>query len=355
MTLIAAFRCGTPDDPSVVVCADSQETCGHYRVEVKKIAPHNAGEYDLIVGGSGEIGDLIDELSEYVHRDVSQWEPELTEESGRERLSTVLRTYHTHQVALYPASDTEKELRFIICVRDKQSGAIHLWQTGGTSVRSVRDYALIGWEEDIYKHQVKQFFRPHLSLAQTVLLGIDLISIGVKTSNYIGSPIQMIVARKEGMWADYPEDVKKLEERIERFNKEIGRFALACLDVSMPDAVFDKLLKRFEKQISLLRRVDAEQAIIDGHKHVPQTTKDDWHGFPYPKYSFDSLIDLLYGRERIKRAIAEAKEAEAADPNVEIRKGNATGWVEKIEYGKNGVPVHYHYKESDDDSEKDHR
>ena len=296
------------------MCADSQETCGHYRVEVKKIDPRDAGNYDLIIGGSGEIGDLIDELSEYVHRDVSQWEPELTEGSARERLSSVLRTYHTNQVALYPASDTEKELRFIVCARDKKSGAIHLWQTGGTSLRSVRDHALIGWEEDIYKHQVRQFYRPNLSLAQTVLLGIDLISIGVKTSNYIGGPIQVIVARKEGVWADYPEDVKHLEERIARFNEELGRFALACLDVSMPDADFEKIFRRFEKQITLLRHTQSLDAAIDGanSSRPRQQTTDDWQGFPYPKYSFEALVDLLYGRERIQRAATEAREAAKA-------------------------------------------
>src|SRR5882672_4247857 len=123
LTLIAAFRCGTPDDPSVVLCADSQETCGHYRVEVKKIDPRDAGNYDLIVGGSGEIGCLIDELSEYIERDTSQWQSGLSADAARERLSNVLLTYHTNQVALYPASDAEKELRFIICARDKNSGA----------------------------------------------------------------------------------------------------------------------------------------------------------------------------------------------------------------------------------------
>jgi len=296
------------------VCADSQETFGPYRVEVKKIAPRNAGEYDLIVGGSGEIGDLIDGLAGAIERNVSHWQTRIDQESGRQQLERILLAYHARQVALYPASDEEKELKFIVCTRDKQSGTIHLWKTSGTSALSVGDYALIGWDEAIYKHQIQQFYRPNLSLAQTVLLGIDLISIGVKTSNYIGGPIQLIVARKEGMWADYPEDVKQLEERIERFNEELGRFALACLDVSMPDADFEKIFRRFEKQITLLRHTQALDAAIDGAKssRPHQQTTDDWQGFPYPKYSFEALVDLLYGRERIQRAATEAREAAKA-------------------------------------------
>jgi 20S proteasome alpha/beta subunit len=375
LTLIAAFRCGTPDDPSVVVCADSQETYGPYRVEVKKIQPRDAGQYDLIVGGSGNIGDLIDGLTGAIERSVSHWQAGVDQESGRQQLERILLAYHARQVALYPAGDDEKELKFIVCVRDKQSGTIHLWKTSGTSALSTEEYALIGWDEAIYKHQVKQFYRPNLSLAQTVLLGIDLISIGIKTSNYIGGPIQVIVARKEGVWADYPEDVKRLEERIERFNEELGRFALACLDVSMPDADFDKVLARFQKQIVLLRRTTAEEASVEHTKRQVResrkSTEDDWQGFPYPKYSFEAVVDLLYGRERIQRAMQEARDAVKEEEAAEIQRNEARArlkrlpkfpprpikWTEVPGFGVVGVaesdaPVDQYDNESED-SEKD--
>ena len=46
---------------------------------------------------------------------------------------------------------------------------------------------------------------------------------------------------------------------------------------------------------------------------MPQRqTTDDWQGFPYPKYPFEALADLLYGRERIQRAATEAREAAKA-------------------------------------------
>jgi ATP-dependent protease HslVU (ClpYQ) peptidase subunit len=108
MTLIAAFRCGTPDDPGVVVCADSQETYGHYRVTVEKIKPRAAGQYDLIVGGAGNTGVLIDGLADAIERNVSHWPSGLDEESGRQRLESVLLAYHSRQVTLYPAPEEDK-------------------------------------------------------------------------------------------------------------------------------------------------------------------------------------------------------------------------------------------------------
>jgi hypothetical protein len=223
----------------------------------------------------------------------------------------------------------------------------------------VRDYALIGWEEDIYKHQVKQFYRPDLSLAQTVLLSIDLISVGIKTSNYIGGPIQVIVARKEGVWADFPEDVKHLEERIERFNQELGRFALACLDVSMPDADFEKVLRRFETQITLLRTLHAQDAARGGARtdRPRQQTADDWQGFPYPKYSFEALVDLVYGSERIQRAANEAREASQDVEETEAKREEArirakqprTPYAVKVEW----VPVPKEILDPPDSEEPD--
>lgn len=65
MTLIAAFRCDIDGDPGVIVCADSQESRGDYRVTVDKIKPRVVHNYDLVLGGAGEIGPLIDRLGEY--------------------------------------------------------------------------------------------------------------------------------------------------------------------------------------------------------------------------------------------------------------------------------------------------
>jgi 20S proteasome alpha/beta subunit len=48
MTLIVGFKCG----PSVVLCADSQETRGSFKVEVDKLPIHSGG-MDVVCGGAG--------------------------------------------------------------------------------------------------------------------------------------------------------------------------------------------------------------------------------------------------------------------------------------------------------------
>jgi len=72
VTLIAGIRCAE----GVVLCADSQETLdiperGQYRVQVEKIRPQDVGEYQIVVGGSGD-GPLVDGFTDAFVEDVAQ-------------------------------------------------------------------------------------------------------------------------------------------------------------------------------------------------------------------------------------------------------------------------------------------
>jgi len=119
LTLIAAFRCEVGGLPGVIVCADSQETVGDYKVTVDKIKPRDAGRYDLIIGGSGNVAPLIDGLADAIERNIKKWDAGLDEESGRQQLERVLLAYHARHVQLYQAEIEDKQLRFVVCLRDK--------------------------------------------------------------------------------------------------------------------------------------------------------------------------------------------------------------------------------------------
>src|SRR5436190_20142246 len=80
VTLIAAFRCNTYGAPGVVICADSQETVGEYRVSVDKIAPRVLGDYQMVIGGAGNAAGLIDDFIENFSRIVESWPAGLSEQ-----------------------------------------------------------------------------------------------------------------------------------------------------------------------------------------------------------------------------------------------------------------------------------
>src|SRR5215471_3020916 len=65
MTLIAKLDCPTDGgEKGMVLLADSQETAGDYRIEVKKIIPKTLGRYEVAIGGSGNVAPLIDGLTD---------------------------------------------------------------------------------------------------------------------------------------------------------------------------------------------------------------------------------------------------------------------------------------------------
>jgi len=141
MTLIAAFRC----HESVVICADSQETAGHYRVSVDKTAPQDAGEYQVVVGGSGDYGSLIDGLAENLVEEVRTWEGNLGIKRIKSEVRGIVKDYYDDEVASFPLQQGDnKEMRFIFCLRRKTDGSILLWELNGTAMTTVSTYSLIG-------------------------------------------------------------------------------------------------------------------------------------------------------------------------------------------------------------------
>ena len=64
VTLIAAIRYVD----GVVLCADSQETVGDYRVSVDKIKPRDCNHYELVVGGAAGMRGKYAGLSERPQR-----------------------------------------------------------------------------------------------------------------------------------------------------------------------------------------------------------------------------------------------------------------------------------------------
>src|SRR5262245_37537953 len=113
VTLIAAFRCQIENEQGVIICADSQESYGDYRVTVDKIKPRDANLYDLCFGGAGQIGDLIDALGNAIEREIKSWEKAYSEDEARVLLENEIVLFNSRQVEAYPAQPEDKVIQFI--------------------------------------------------------------------------------------------------------------------------------------------------------------------------------------------------------------------------------------------------
>ena len=246
MTLIAAFRC--PD--GCVICADSQETVGDHRVSRQKITPKKLGNFEIAIGGSGNIGPLIDAI---VHQVESKIEgssirtlPEL-----KDLVRTELLDSRRNDARLYPRK--YRDIRFVICARSLTAPALEVWHTSDSQLVPVEEYCLVGWDEELYEHAAKRLYQPGIPIARALLLGIYLLELAENTSNYVRGPTSALVARENGLWLLKADRGAALAERIRAFTAAVDRLVLACPDISTSEEEFAQKLKDFQETILELR------------------------------------------------------------------------------------------------------
>jgi hypothetical protein len=283
VTLIAAFRCALHGgQKAVAICADTQETRGDFRVPVRKLSIQECGNYQLVVGGAGELGDLIDDFSESLGWATSAWDASLSEQVIRLKIKRLLIDFNKNEVANYPPP-YEKLLEFVICLKGKCSPDIHLWKTSGTGLRVVTDFALVGIGEDFYKPQAERLYRSGLSMPQAFLLGTYLLLQAKETINSIGGPIQSIGVTENEMFLVSPSLVQDLEGRVSTFNEALTQIVLACPDVSMYPDEFNNLLESFSERVMKLRAHYLGQAattLLDRTLNEPDYTSDHYPTVP---------------------------------------------------------------------------
>jgi hypothetical protein len=285
MTLIAAFRCAT----GVVLAADSQETAGPFRVTVDKLLPTEAGAYQLVIGGAGNVAGLIDGFVDDFLPFVSSWPAGLSEPEIKLRIREFLLAYHRNEVQYDPGTPDDKRLQFLFCIKSKLSQDVGLWQSDGTGLQRITDYALIGIDEMIYKHEARKFFSMEMSIYQTVLLAINLFSLAKTTSNYIGGSTKIITVQQWGLCLNHPEDVIDLEDGMNQFNKALSELVLACPDLSISSDEFEVKLTTFQTRAAELREYYLKKYVVAFWKRSLTDPNYKVYGSALSRMNFDQV------------------------------------------------------------------
>lgn len=248
------------NDPAVVICSDSQETAEDFRVEVQKIKPIDVGSYQLVIGGSGNIGALIDGQAEAIERNVKRWPAGLSEVEAQTRLEQILRSYNNRHVKDYPIADDMqpeyKVMDFLICARDKTNSQIYLWKTSATTIKAVGNYALVGWQAAAYYYHLKWLYRSELSKFRATLIGLQLLR-SAQDNLYIGDPFHVIEVDRDGMRTWPAENVRLLEERAVRFNKAMAELLITFPRLERGEDQFERFLQQLQEAIAAFRMQQA--------------------------------------------------------------------------------------------------
>jgi hypothetical protein len=240
-----------------VICADSQETVGEYRVSRLKLSPRKTGNFDLVIAGSGNDGELIDSLVERLHDNIGA--TMLTDFSGlKEFIQHEILDFQRNEAMAYPAS--LRKMRFIIGARKLDSSGSILWRTSASRLREVDTYALIGFEDERYEYAVKNFYAMGgLTIAQGIFLGLYVMWLAEQTCNSVKAPVSVVVLQNAGMHHQSQDVVDQLTTRVKLFTAEFEKLFLACPDTGLLHGEFAEKLNAFVDGIILLRKEYVEE------------------------------------------------------------------------------------------------
>ncbi len=298
MTLIAAFKCSD----GFVLCADSQETAGPYRVARQKIDAETWGNFQVSIAGTGH-GDVIDACVDKLSVAVRASNASTLSELQR-LLHLELLEFSRKEATVYPRKD--RAPRFIVAARPIQSRAVEVWRTAASRLIPITTYALIGWEEPIYEHAVQRLYRSSLTVGQARIVGMYVFVLAGNTSNYVGGPTSVVLALPHAIVLDRNEAVRELQERVKRFSQTIDALLLSCADIGLPASQFDEQLNAFLSTARQLRVSDFEHGVRDVLTRGLNAINDPYPGVPpgssimiepdgrvYASDTFEGLSDLL--------------------------------------------------------------
>lgn len=253
MTLIAGFKCAD----GYVLCADSQETVKEkgteYRVIRRKLAPVQYGDFELSLAGAGD-GRLIDNFVKKLRRDVRQLavsDPDALSDWFQDEMKAYFR-----EQGVRPS---RSGVRLTVGAWHRAARKCALWDIEAARVGDVDDYSLIGHADHKYEYAVQQLYQSTISIAQGIFLGLYVMSLAERTSNYVKGPISVIVIRDSGIHPQPPELVKELDQRVQLFATQFDKLLLTCPDTGLQHGEFASRINEFVKTVVHLRREYVEE------------------------------------------------------------------------------------------------
>jgi hypothetical protein len=246
MTLIAKFDC--PSENGMVMLADSQETVGDYRVEVKKIAPKTVGKYEIAIGGAGYVGPLIDGMTSALENAFSAFPSGKNECDLKGLVGGVVLSYHRNEVKHYPARQKDKFMEFLVCARNTESREMFSWRITGTAINTAKNYELLGWETGVYHEVVRPYFdhgSPPLPIQQAIVLGLRLFMLAEKSSNYVNKPTILLVITPDQIYSEDPIEVSAMRQRVSRYDELLRELMISIPDTSIPEDVMSEKIAKF--------------------------------------------------------------------------------------------------------------
>ncbi len=256
MTLIVGMSCSG----GLVICSDTQETQGDQRVGVDKLVPFTAGDCQFVVAGSGH-GELIDSFSPVLAKALAALGEDPSMEAVDSKIEHTLKGFYYSDVAVCPAPPEDKQIKLLIAVSLPERNACRMWVSENIRLRRIETFEVIGYAEALYVQSLKKLYKNSLSLAQGVLIGVNVLTLAEETSIYIKSPFSVAVVRGNSIAMEEKDYIEIIAERLRLYESHLNDLFLACADTAISPKSFEDLLGTVVGEIALLRKNHLDAAV----------------------------------------------------------------------------------------------
>jgi hypothetical protein len=289
MTLIASVRC----TDGIVLCADSQETVGVYRVAVTKLEPKKMGEYQVLIAGSG-VGPLIDAFILRMENRMEN-EPETSIPGFKRIFEKEFGDFRRDEMPAYQPTREEKRVRFIVAVVSP-NGEYEAWVSPPAfgRLRPVRLSELVGWEEALYTSIIKRLCKTAttLSIPQAILACVHLMTVAEENSNFVKGPFAVAIVVRQGIWMDSPDYVEDSRKRLADYESQINTLFLTCADSGLYMSQFNKRINEFVHNVTIIHKMH----LINLVRHMLEDKSTwEWANEPYKRIPPGFNLSMMAG------------------------------------------------------------
>ena len=271
MTLIVGLQAVD----GIVVCADSQETDGHYRRTRQKIEPKTCGHFEMAIAGSGPDGDAIDAA---VHR--LQMVAAAVPTPNLDALEVALQK----EITKIKGASKQRLVGVARCIPTK---TLRLWRIVARQFIPTPQYVFVGWEEALYERTIQRLYAETCTIPQCLIIGMSVLTLAEATSNYVKGPFSILVALPHGLYPDRIEHAQDLKDRVETFSLATDQVFISCADTSIGAEIFEQRLSSFIQTIRDLREDYIRAATLRLVQRGLNTIND-----PYPSIPLGSTIHI---------------------------------------------------------------
>lgn len=305
------------------MCADSQETVeesdgngdriGSYRRTVQKIKPLDFSDLQVVIAGSGN-PKLIEAFIELLKRSLTP-QPCKSMAEFVNLVELKLTDFYRENLAL--AED--KTLAMFIGCSLRSTHEVGAWIQTDTILIPIAEPVLGGWRETLYVKILEIVCTGDLTKEQAALAGVYVLKVAEDTSNYVRSPMSVVVIDSEGVHEVRQEYVRDVSERLKEYEKRLNRLFLACADTRVATHELEDAIEEFKATAVALHQRDIDQqaektSLGDLLRYNPLQT------LPSGPIAFGTKgFSVEHDREKIKQAIEQWRQAREWHAEMSVR------------------------------------